>query len=118
MRAGLCCATSLHLVSSYIACADARTCPAALSYEFATPLLFSDNNRKRIQIPSFFPNLLLSALNFTHHLPHNPFFSKPAFASSTNMSEVTVGAYLFQRLKQLGVKTIFGVPGGKKKSQI
>jgi pyruvate decarboxylase len=30
------------------------------------------------------------------------------------MSEVTVGAYLFQRLKQLGVKTIFGVPGGKK----
>jgi thiamine pyrophosphate-dependent acetolactate synthase large subunit-like protein len=29
------------------------------------------------------------------------------------MSDVTVGAYLFQRLKQLGVQTIFGVPGGK-----
>jgi len=27
------------------------------------------------------------------------------------MSEVTVGVYLFHRLKQLGVQTIFGVPG-------
>ncbi|KAN0110591.1 putative pyruvate decarboxylase [Hyaloscypha variabilis] len=27
------------------------------------------------------------------------------------MSDILVGAYLFERLKQLGVKTIFGVPG-------
>jgi TPP-dependent 2-oxoacid decarboxylase len=29
------------------------------------------------------------------------------------MSEILVGAYLFERLKQLGAKTAFGVPGGK-----
>jgi TPP-dependent 2-oxoacid decarboxylase len=29
------------------------------------------------------------------------------------MSDILVGAYLFERLKQLGVKTIFGVPGGE-----
>ena len=29
------------------------------------------------------------------------------------MAEVTVGSYLFTRLKQLGVETVFGVPGGK-----
>lgn len=28
------------------------------------------------------------------------------------MAEITVGRYLFERLRQLGVKTIFGVPGG------
>lgn len=28
------------------------------------------------------------------------------------MSEILVGQYLFRRLKQLGVDTIFGVPGG------
>jgi TPP-dependent 2-oxoacid decarboxylase len=28
------------------------------------------------------------------------------------MSETLVGLYLFERLKQLGVKTVFGVPGG------
>ena len=26
--------------------------------------------------------------------------------------ETTVGRYLFERLKQLGVKSVFGVPGG------
>lgn len=29
------------------------------------------------------------------------------------MDEVLVGTYLFQRLKQLGVDSVFGVPGGK-----
>lgn len=29
------------------------------------------------------------------------------------MAEVSVGLYLFTRLKQLGVETVFGVPGGK-----
>lgn len=32
---------------------------------------------------------------------------------STKMSEILVGEYLFRRLKQIGVQTIFGVPGGK-----
>jgi TPP-dependent 2-oxoacid decarboxylase len=29
------------------------------------------------------------------------------------MPEIKVGEYLFRRLRELGVKTIFGVPGGK-----
>jgi TPP-dependent 2-oxoacid decarboxylase len=29
------------------------------------------------------------------------------------MAEITVGSYLFTRLKQLGLQTVFGVPGGK-----
>jgi hypothetical protein len=29
------------------------------------------------------------------------------------MSEILVGQYLFERIKQLGVKSVFGVPGGK-----
>jgi hypothetical protein len=29
------------------------------------------------------------------------------------MSEILVGKYLFERLKQLGVKSVFGVPGGE-----
>jgi len=28
------------------------------------------------------------------------------------MAEIAVGSYIFERLKQLGVKSIFGVPGG------
>ena len=28
------------------------------------------------------------------------------------MAEITIGEYLFLRLKELGVGTIFGVPGG------
>jgi hypothetical protein len=28
------------------------------------------------------------------------------------MAEIAVGSYIFERLKQLGVKTVFGVPGG------
>lgn len=28
-------------------------------------------------------------------------------------SEIKVGDYLFLRLKELGVKTVFGVPGGQ-----
>lgn len=28
------------------------------------------------------------------------------------MSDILVGLYLFERLKQLGVKSVFGVPGG------
>ena len=29
------------------------------------------------------------------------------------MPEILVGEYLFRRLKQIGIDTIFGVPGGK-----
>lgn len=29
------------------------------------------------------------------------------------MSEILVGEYLFRRLKQIGVQTVFGVPGGE-----
>ena len=29
------------------------------------------------------------------------------------MSQIKVGEYLFLRLKELGVKTVFGVPGGE-----
>lgn len=29
------------------------------------------------------------------------------------MSQVKVGEYLFLRLKELGIKTVFGVPGGE-----
>jgi TPP-dependent 2-oxoacid decarboxylase len=29
------------------------------------------------------------------------------------MAEIQVGRYLFERIKQLGIKTVFGVPGGK-----
>ena len=28
------------------------------------------------------------------------------------MSQIKLGDYLFQRLKQLGIKSVFGVPGG------
>jgi TPP-dependent 2-oxoacid decarboxylase len=28
------------------------------------------------------------------------------------MSEILIGQYLFRRLKELGIETIFGVPGG------
>ena len=28
------------------------------------------------------------------------------------MSEILVGQYLFQRLKEIGIETVFGVPGG------
>lgn len=30
------------------------------------------------------------------------------------MPQIKIGDYLFQRLHQLGVRTVFGVPGGKK----
>jgi len=29
------------------------------------------------------------------------------------MPEIVIGEYLFRRLKQIGIDTIFGVPGGK-----
>lgn len=29
------------------------------------------------------------------------------------MSQIKIGDYLFSRLRELGVKTVFGVPGGK-----
>lgn len=29
------------------------------------------------------------------------------------MAEIPLGEYLFRRLKQLGIETAFGVPGGK-----
>ena len=29
------------------------------------------------------------------------------------MAEIQIGRYLFERIKQLGNKTVFGVPGGK-----
>lgn len=29
------------------------------------------------------------------------------------MGTITVGRYMFERLKQLGINTIFGVPGGR-----
>lgn len=32
------------------------------------------------------------------------------------MSQLTIGQYIFTRLKQLGLQTVFGVPGGKKSS--
>lgn len=31
---------------------------------------------------------------------------------SPTMSEILVGEYLFRRLKEIGIETIFGVPGG------
>lgn len=29
------------------------------------------------------------------------------------MAEIPVGEYLFRRLKQMGIETAFGVPGGR-----
>lgn len=29
------------------------------------------------------------------------------------MAEIPIGEYLFRRLKQMGIETAFGVPGGK-----
>jgi len=29
------------------------------------------------------------------------------------MPEIFIGQYLFRRLKEIGIETIFGVPGGK-----
>lgn len=29
------------------------------------------------------------------------------------MAEIPVGEYLFRRLKQIGIETAFGVPGGR-----
>jgi hypothetical protein len=33
--------------------------------------------------------------------------------ADVNMAEIPVGEYLFRRLKQMGIETAFGVPGGK-----
>ena len=28
------------------------------------------------------------------------------------MADINIGSYIFERVKQLGVKSVFGVPGG------
>lgn len=47
-------------------------------------------------------------------MPYNFFFiNRLSYLSCIKMSEILVGQYIFRRLKQLGVQTVFGVPGGE-----
>lgn len=46
-------------------------------------------------------------------LSHNFDPSRDSHSLPIKMSEIIVGEYLFRRLKQLGVQTVFGVPGGE-----
>ena len=64
-----------------------------------------------------FPSLALTHLYAPLLLPNTVQITSPASlihpVNTHKMSEVTVGSYLFARLKQLGVETVFGVPGGR-----
>ena len=45
--------------------------------------------------------------------PHYQTISLLLYSLSSKMDQISIGMYLFNRMRQLGVKTVFGVPGGK-----
>ena len=68
------------------------------------------------QISKIFSSLLLAKDSANSTPLQNPevFPAIPIMGSVSEVpEEISVGRYVFERVKQLGIKSVFGVPGGK-----